>query len=191
MKWNRIMGNRLSKIATRTGDKGTTGLGDGSRIDKDALRVHAMGDVDELNSQVGVLLCEDLPQAMREELISIQHDLFDMGGELCIPGYTLITDVQVARLDGLLEKYNADLPALKDFILPGGSRAAAVAHVCRTVCRRAERSIVSVGKAETINDAPRQYMNRLSDLLFVLSRVLNRYAGGNDVLWEKDRERDA
>lgn len=191
MKWNRIMGNRLSKIATRTGDKGTTGLGDGSRIDKDALRVHAMGDVDELNSQVGVLLCEDLPQAMREELISIQHDLFDMGGELCIPGYTLITDVQVARLDGLLEKYNADLPALKDFILPGGSRAAAVAHVCRTVCRRAERSIVSVGKAETINDAPRQYMNRLSDLLFVLSRVLNRYAGGSDVLWEKDRERDA
>jgi cob(I)alamin adenosyltransferase len=185
------MGNRLSKIATRTGDKGTTGLGDGSRVDKDGLRVHAMGDVDELNSQVGVLLCEDLPQAMREELISIQHDLFDMGGELCIPGYTLITAVQVARLDGLLEKYNADLPALKDFILPGGSRAAALAHVCRTVCRRAERSIVSVGKAETINDAPRQYMNRLSDLLFVLSRVLNRYAGGSDVLWEKERKRDA
>ncbi|WP_339941660.1 cob(I)yrinic acid a,c-diamide adenosyltransferase [Undibacterium luofuense] len=183
------MGNRLSKIATRTGDAGTTGLGDGSRVDKDALRVHAMGDVDELNSQIGVLLCEDLPQAMREELISIQHDLFDLGGELCIPGFQLITDAQVSRLDGLLEKYNADLPPLKDFILPGGSRAAAIAHVCRTVCRRAERAIVSVGKAEALNDAPRQYMNRLSDLLFVLSRVLNRYAGGQDVLWQKERVR--
>jgi cob(I)alamin adenosyltransferase len=183
------MGNRLSKIATRTGDAGTTGLGDGSRVDKDALRVHAMGDVDELNSQIGVLLCEDLPQAMREELISIQHDLFDLGGELCIPGFQLITDAQVSRLDSLLEKYNADLPPLKDFILPGGSRAAAIAHVCRTVCRRAERAIVSVGKAETLNDAPRQYMNRLSDLLFVLSRVLNRYAGGQDVLWQKERVR--
>ena len=183
------MGNRLSKIATRTGDAGTTGLGDGSRVDKDALRVHAMGDVDELNSQIGVLLCEDLPQAMREELISIQHDLFDLGGELCIPGFQLITDAQVSRLDSLLEKYNADLPPLKDFILPGGSRAAAIAHVCRTVCRRDERAIVSVGKAEALNDAPRQYMNRLSDLLFVLSRVLNRYAGGQDVLWQKERVR--
>ncbi|MFZ6873392.1 cob(I)yrinic acid a,c-diamide adenosyltransferase [Undibacterium sp. Di27W] len=183
------MGNRLSKIATRTGDKGTTGLGDGSRIAKDALRVHAMGDVDELNSHIGVLLCEDMPDQMKHELVSIQHDLFDMGGELCIPGYTMITDTQVERLDALLEKYNADLPPLKDFILPGGSRAAAIANVCRTVCRRAERAIVSVGNAETINDAPRQYMNRLSDLLFVLSRVLNRYAGGSDVLWEKERER--
>jgi len=183
------MGNRLSKIATRTGDKGTTGLGDGSRIAKDALRVHAMGDVDELNSQIGVLLCEDMPEQMKQELFSIQHDLFDMGGELCIPGYTMITDTQVERLDALLEKYNADLPPLKDFILPGGSRAAAIANVCRTVCRRAERAIVSVGNAETINDAPRQYMNRLSDLLFVLSRVLNRYAGGSDVLWEKERQR--
>ncbi len=183
------MGNRLSKIATRTGDKGTTGLGDGSRVAKDALRVHAMGDVDELNSQIGVLLCEDIPEQMKHELVSIQHDLFDMGGELCIPGYTMITEAQVERLDALLEKYNADLPPLKDFILPGGSRAAAIANVCRTVCRRAERAIVSVGSAEQINDAPRQYMNRLSDLLFVLSRVLNRYAGGSDVLWEKDRER--
>jgi cob(I)alamin adenosyltransferase len=183
------MGNRLSKIATRTGDKGTTGLGDGSRIDKDSLRIHAIGDVDELNSQIGVLLCETLPDALREELISIQHDLFDMGGELCIPGYTMITAEQVARLDALLEKYNADLPPLRDFILPGGSRAAAIAHVCRTVCRRAERLIVSLGKAETLNDAPRQYMNRLSDLLFILSRVLNRFAGGGDVLWEKERDR--
>ncbi len=184
------MGNRLSKIATRTGDNGTTGLGDGSRVDKDALRVHAMGDVDELNSHVGLLLCEELPAALREELISIQHDLFDMGGELCIPGYSMITDAQVARLDSLLEKYNADLPPLEDFILPAGSRAAAQAHVCRTVCRRAERAIVSLGKTDTLNVHPRQYMNRLSDLLFVLSRVLNRFGGGSDVLWQKGRVRD-
>jgi len=185
-----IMGNRLSKIATRTGDNGTTGLGDGSRVAKDSLRVQAMGDVDELNSHVGLLLCEELPDALREELISIQHDLFDLGGELCIPGYTLIADTHVARLDALLEKYNADLPPLKDFILPAGSRAAALAHVCRTICRRAERAIVSLGNSEKINDNPRHYMNRLSDLLFVLSRVLNRFAGGGDVLWEKDRKRE-
>jgi cob(I)alamin adenosyltransferase len=184
------MGNRLSKIATRTGDNGTTGLGDGSRTGKDSLRVHAMGDVDELNSHIGLLLCEDLPSAMREELISIQHDLFDLGGELCIPGYTIITEVHVARLDALLEKYNADLPPLKEFILPAGSRAASLAHVCRTVCRRAERSIVGLGNSDAINDGPRRYMNRLSDLMFVLSRVLNRYAGGADVLWEKDRKRE-
>ena len=184
------MGNRLSKIATRTGDNGTTGLGDGSRIDKDSLRVHAMGDVDELNSHIGLLLCEDLPPALREELISIQHDLFDMGGELCIPGFAMIEEMHVVRLDALLEKYNADLPPLKDFILPAGARAGAQAHVCRTVCRRAERVIVSLGKVETIHDYPRQYMNRLSDLLFVLSRVLNRFAGGGDVLWEKDRKRE-
>jgi cob(I)alamin adenosyltransferase len=184
------MGNRLSKIATRTGDKGTTGLGDGSRVGKDSLRVHAMGDVDELNSYIGLLLCEDLPAALREELISIQHDLFDLGGELCIPGYVLITEVHVGRLDTLLEKYNADLPPLKDFILPAGSRAASLAHVCRTICRRAERAIVTLGNSEKIEDNPRQYMNRLSDLLFVLSRVLNRFAGGSDVLWEKDRKRE-
>jgi cob(I)alamin adenosyltransferase len=184
------MGNRLSKIATRTGDKGTTGLGDGSRVGKDSLRIHAMGDVDELNSYIGLLLCEDLPAALREELISIQHDLFDLGGELCIPGYVLITEVHVGRLDTLLEKYNADLPPLKDFILPAGSRAASLAHVCRTICRRAERAIVTLGNSEKIEDNPRQYMNRLSDLLFVLSRVLNRFAGGSDVLWEKDRKRE-
>ena len=183
------MGNRLSKIATRTGDNGTTGLGDGSRVDKDSLRVQAMGDVDELNSHVGLLLCESLPEALRGELVTIQHDLFDMGGELCIPGFTMITDSHVARLDTLLEKYNADLPPLADFILPAGSRAASQAHVCRTVCRRAERVIVSLGKVDALHDNPRRYMNRLSDLLFVLSRVLNRYAGGSDVLWEKDRIR--
>lgn len=185
------MGNRLSKIATRTGDNGSTGLGDGSRTDKDSLRIQAIGDIDELNSQLGLLSCDKLDPALREILLSIQHDLFDLGGELCIPGYTLISDAQVARLDRLLEKYNADLPPLKDFILPGGSHAAALAHVCRTVCRRAERSIVSLGKSETVSDALRQYVNRLSDLLFVLSRVLNRTDGGSDVLWQKDRMRDA
>ena len=183
------MGNRLSKIATRTGDNGTTGLGDGSRVDKDSLRVHAMGDVDELNSHVGLLLCEMLPEALREELVTIQHDLFDLGGELCIPGFSMIQETHLARLDALLEKYNADLTPLADFILPAGSRASSQAHVCRTVCRRAERAIVSLGKADTLNDMPRQYMNRLSDLLFVLSRVLNRFAGGSDVLWQKDRAR--
>lgn len=183
------MGNRLSKIATRTGDNGTTGLGDGSRTAKDSVRINTLGEVDELNSFVGLLLCEDMPADLREELVSIQHDLFDLGGELCIPGYQLITDVHVERLDGLLEKYNATLPALQDFILPAGSRAAAVAHVCRTVCRRAERSIVSLGRDEKINEHPRQYVNRLSDLMFVLSRVLNRYAGGSDVLWQNDRKR--
>lgn len=182
------MGNRLSKIATRTGDQGTTGLGDGSRTDKDSLRVHAMGDVDELNSQLGLLLCEDLPVGLTDELLTIQHDLFDLGGELCIPGYVLIRDEQVAGLDALLEKYNADLSPLQEFILPGGSRAAALAHVCRTVCRRAERMLVTLGKAESVNPQPRQYLNRLSDLLFVLSRVLNRHAGRSDVLWKHERK---
>ena len=183
------MGNRLSKIATRTGDDGSTGLGDGSRTAKDSERIASLGDVDELNSFIGLLLCEELPAELREELITIQHDLFDLGGELCIPGYTMITDEHVVRLDGLLEKYNASLPALQEFILPAGSRAASLAHVCRTVCRRAERSIVALGRVEAINAHPRQYVNRLSDLMFVLSRVLNRVAGGSDVLWQHDRKR--
>ncbi len=183
------MGNRLSKIATRTGDNGSTGLGDGSRTEKDSVRIHSLGEVDELNSFVGLLLCEEMPADLREELVSIQHDLFDLGGELCIPGYQMIKEDHVARLDGLLEKYNATLEPLKDFILPAGSRAASVAHVCRTVCRRAERSIVALGKAENIHPHPRQYVNRLSDLMFVLSRVLNRYAGGSDVLWNHERKR--
>ncbi|ATD63652.1 MAG: cob(I)yrinic acid a,c-diamide adenosyltransferase [Janthinobacterium svalbardensis] len=183
------MGNRLSKIATRTGDNGSTGLGDGSRTSKDSARIHAMGDVDELNSNIGLLLCEAMPDALREELVAIQHDLFDLGGEICIPGYQLIKEEHVLRLDDLLAKYNADLPALSEFILPAGSRAASLAHVCRTVCRRAERSIVALANAETIHEHPRQYVNRLSDLLFVLSRVLNRFAGGSDVLWRHDRTR--
>ena len=185
------MGNRLSKIATRTGDKGTTGLGDGSRTGKDSLRIQAIGDVDELNSQLGLLLCEQLAAELREALLSIQHDLFDLGGELCIPGYALVSAAQVARLDVLLIKDNAVLPPLKASILPGRNPLAALVHVCRTVCRRAERSIVSLGKSETVNEEVRQYVNRLSDLLFVLSRVLNRADGGSDVLWQKDRLRDA
>ncbi len=183
------MGNRLSKIATRTGDDGTTGLGDGSRTGKDSARIHSLGEVDELNSFVGLLLCEEMPPDLREELISIQHDLFDLGGELCIPGYEMIKIEHVARLDGLLEKYNAELPVLKEFILPAGSRAASLAHVCRTVCRRAERSIVALSHAESIRPHPRQYVNRLSDLMFVLARVLNRFAGGSDVLWQHERKR--
>ena len=183
------MGNRLSKIATRTGDNGTTGLGDGSRTGKDSARIAALGDVDELNSFVGLLLCEDMPAALREELVTIQHDLFDLGGELCIPGYQMIKDEHVERLDALLAKYNATLPVLQEFILPAGSRAASLSHVCRTVCRRAERAIVTLGKDEAINDHPRQYVNRLSDLMFVLARVLNRYAGGSDVLWQHQRKR--
>jgi cob(I)alamin adenosyltransferase len=183
------MGKRLSTIATRTGDDGSTGLGDGSRTGKDSARVHAMGDVDELNSHIGLLLCEAMPEALRAELVLIQHDLFDLGGELCIPGYQLIKEEHVLRLDALLAKYNADLPALTEFILPAGSRAAALAHVCRTVCRRAERSIVTLGAAEAIHAHPRQYANRLSDLLFVLARVLNRFDGGGDVLWNHERDK--
>ena len=179
------MGHRLSQIATRTGDDGTTGLGDGSRTAKDSLRIEAMGDVDELNSAIGVLLAEQLPEEVRADLLDIQHDLFDLGGELCIPGYTMLKEAQVARLDARLAHYNASLPRLAEFILPGGSRAAALAHICRATCRRAERAIVTLGKAETINAAPRQYVNRLSDLLFVLARVLNRAAGGADVQWQQ------
>jgi cob(I)alamin adenosyltransferase len=181
------MGHRLTQIATRTGDDGTTGLGDGSRTAKDSLRIEAMGDVDELNSTIGVLLCEPLPDDVRAALLDIQHDLFDLGGELCIPGFENIAEAQVARLDTLLAQHNETLPRLQEFILPGGSRAAAIAHVARTVCRRAERVVVALGRAEAVRPLCRQYLNRLSDLMFVLARVLNRHAGGSDVLWEKGR----
>ena len=176
------MGKRLTQIATRTGDDGTTGLGDGSRTAKDSLRIAALGDVDELNSVIGLLLVEAMPDDIREALVGIQHDLFDLGGELCIPGFENVADAQVARLDELLAHYNAALPRLQEFILPGGSRAAALAHVGRTVARRAERAIVALGHEEAVRPACRQYVNRLSDLLFVLARVLNRAAGGADVL---------
>ena len=181
------MANRLSQIATRTGDNGSTGLGDNSRVSKDSLRIHAMGDVDELNSHIGLLLCEPLAADVRELLVEVQHQLFNLGGELSIPGYELLKLDAVARLDSALAHYNAQLPRLAEFILPAGSRAAAQAHVCRTVARRAERTVVALGKIEALKEAPRQYLNRLSDLLFVLSRVLNRMNGGDDVYWKSER----
>ena len=180
-------GNRLSKIVTRTGDAGTTGLGDGSRTTKDSLRIDAIGEVDELNSTIGVLLCEDLPIAVRDALLDVQNDLFDLGGELCLPGMAVMKDTQVARLEDLAEHFNADLPMLKEFILPGGTRPAALAHLCRTVARRAERSMVRLHTAEPLSDAARRYINRLSDLLFILGRLLNRAGGRGDVLWQKGK----
>jgi len=185
------MGQRLTQIATRTGDDGSTGLGDGTRVPKDHLRVMAMGDVDELNSGLGVLLAEPLPGDVRELLVTIQHELFNLGGELSIPGYQLLKPGAVLRLDEALEHYNAQLPRLKEFILPAGARSAALAHVCRTVARRAERSLVALSSHEAVHEAPRQYLNRLSDLMFVLARVLNRAnldgLGGDDVYWRSER----
>jgi cob(I)alamin adenosyltransferase len=181
------MGNRLTQIATRTGDDGTTGLGDNSRVPKDHLRVHAMGEVDELNSHIGLLLCEPLPAALRELLVDVQHQLFNLGGELSMPGYTLLKPEALLQIDNALAEHNAALPRLAEFILPAGTRAAALAHVCRTVARRAERAVVALGAAEPLNDAPRRYLNRLSDLLFVLARVLNRVDGGDDVYWKSER----
>jgi len=181
------MGNRLSKITTRTGDDGTTGLGDGSRTRKDSPRIIAIGEVDELNSTLGLLLTEPMPETIRSALLDIQHDLFDLGGELCIPGFENLDEARLVRLDELLEVHNSTLPRLQEFILPGGSRPAAIAHIARTVCRRAERAVVALGQAEAVRPLCRHYLNRLSDLLFVLARVLNRAAGGQDVLWEKDR----
>lgn len=181
------MGKRLTQIATRTGDDGTTGLGDGTRVAKDTLRVQAMGDVDELNSTLGVLACEALPDDVRLVVSDIQHDLFDLGGELSIPGYAMVSAAQVSALEGWLAQYNAQLPRLEEFILPGGSRAAAIAHVARTIARRAERSVVALGRVEPVRVEARHYLNRLSDLLFVLARVLNRHAGGSDVQWQKNK----
>jgi len=181
------MGNRLTQIATRTGDDGSTGLGDNTRVSKDSPRPHAMGDVDELNSHLGLLLCEPLPQDVRELLIDVQHQLFNLGGELSIPGFELLKDEAVLQLDEALAHYNAALPRLQEFILPAGTRAAAQAHVCRTVARRAERACVALGNEEALNDTPRQYLNRLSDLMFVLARVLNRMNGGDDVYWRSER----
>ena len=185
------MANRLTQIATRTGDDGTTGLGDGTRVPKDHLRVQAMGDVDELNSGLGVLLAEPLPADVRELLVVIQHELFNLGGELSIPGFELLKTAAVIRLDEALAHYNDTLPRLKEFILPAGTRSAALAHVSRTVARRAERAVVALSTQASVNDAPRQYLNRLSDLLFVLARVLNRAnldgLGGDDVYWRSER----
>jgi cob(I)alamin adenosyltransferase len=181
------MGNRLTQIATRTGDAGTTGLGDNSRVSKNSLRVHAMGEVDELNSHIGVLLCEDMAPDVRSLLVEIQHQLFNLGGELSIPGFELLKTEAVLSLDDALATYNEQLPRLQEFILPAGTRAASLAHVCRTVARRAERAVVALGNEEAIKETPRQYLNRLSDLMFVLARVLNRMNGGDDVYWKSER----
>lgn len=183
------MGNRLSKIYTRTGDDGSTGLGDGSRVRKDAARVGAYGNVDELNSVLGMLLTNALPATMAEELTRIQHTLFDLGGELCIPGMALIEQVDIDWLEQTLDRYNADLPPLKDFILPGGGMAAAICHLARTVCRRAERETVTLAHDEPVRAEVLGYLNRLSDLLFVLARVLARASGAGEVLWQRQHRR--
>jgi cob(I)alamin adenosyltransferase len=183
------MGNRLSKIYTKTGDDGTTGLGDGTRVAKDSLRVAGYGTVDELNSTIGVVLAQEMPGAVRETLVQVQHDLFDLGGELCIPGMAMIHDADVERLEKTLDTFNEDLPPLKDFILPGGGGAAACTHVARTVCRRAERDVVTLSRSENVRPEAIRYLNRLSDLLFVLARVLARASGHGEVLWQHERRK--
>lgn len=186
------MGNRLSKIYTRTGDDGSTGLGDGSRVGKDSLRVNAYGTVDELNSAIGIVLACDLPAEMATTLTAIQHELFDLGGELCIPGMALVDASDIDRLETTLDRYNDDLPALKDFILPGGGMAAAQMHLARTICRRAERETIALSRSEEVRPEAIRYLNRLSDLLFVLARVAARASGHGEVLWRNEhRQRGA
>ncbi len=184
----RTMGHRLSKIVTRTGDAGTTGLGDGTRITKDSARIEAIGAVDELNSTLGVLAAELLPMPVAACILEVQHDLFDLGGELSIPGRAAISHAHVERIEAAVERFNADLPPLKEFILPGGTRAASLAHVARTVCRRAERALIGLAKTDNVSEFARKYLNRLSDLLFVLARAINRAEGQADVLWRRDRK---
>ena len=183
------MGNRLSKIYTRTGDDGSTGLGDGTRVAKDSLRVEAMGAVDELNSALGVLLCNPLDETLHSALVDIQHTLFDIGGELCIPGATVIGADRVTVLEQQLDALNADLPPLKEFILPGGSSAAAACHLARAICRRSERRVHSLSRTAAVNPDAIKYLNRLSDLLFVMARYLNKVAGEPDVLWQHGRNK--
>ena len=178
------MGNRLSKIYTRTGDDGTTGLGDGSRINKDSLRVEAMGDVDELNSVIGIMLTEPVPEHLIGLLTQIQLDLFSVGGEICIPGYVILQQTRIDDLEEAIDTLNDELAPLKEFILPGGSKASAYCHLARTVCRRAERKLVELHRNETVTDISLQYLNRLSDLLFVMCRTMNKEAGVLDVLWK-------
>lgn len=178
------MGNRLSKIYTRTGDDGTTGLGDGSRINKDSLRIDAMGDVDELNSVIGILLTENLSTALAAYLTEIQHDLFNLGGEICIPDYVILQQASIDSLEQAIDNLNANLEPLKEFILPGGTKAAAYCHLARTVCRRAERKLIQLHRIEKVTQISLQYLNRLSDLLFVMCRIINKEAGISDVLWK-------
>ena len=183
------MGNRLSKIYTRTGDDGSTGLGDGARVSKDSARVTAYGTVDEANSAIGIVLACDIPESIRNVLVAVQHQLFDLGGELCIPGHAAIFDADIQALEDTLDRFNADLPPLKDFILPGGGMAAAQAHLARTICRRAEREVVTLSHHDAVRPEAIRYLNRLSDLLFVLCRVLARESGHGEVLWRHDRRR--
>lgn len=183
------MGNRLSKIVTRTGDDGSTGLADGSRLSKAALRVAAMGEVDELNSAVGLLLAHDPPADLGAVLTAVQHHLFDLGGELATPGRTAMTPEHALFLEEVCEELNADLPPLKEFILPGGSAHAAICHLARAVCRRAERAAVALASQETVNPAVLVYLNRLSDVLFVMARVINRARGGAEVYWQPAKGR--
>ncbi len=183
------MGNRLSKIYTKTGDDGTTGLGDGTRVAKDSARVNAYGTVDEANSTIGLLLAAEIPNDVRDLLTRVQHQLFDLGGELCIPGHAAISDADVEALEARLDHYNDDLPPLKDFILPGGGEAAARCHVARTVVRRAERDTVTLSRHDAVRPQAIRYLNRLSDLLFVLARVLARASGHGEVLWDHDRRK--
>ena len=183
------MGNRLSKIYTKTGDDGTTGLGDGTRVAKDSARVAAYGTVDEANSAIGLLLASSLPGDVRELLTTVQHQLFDLGGELCIPGHAAISDEDVAALERELDRHNEPLPPLKDFILPGGGEPAARCHLARTIVRRAEREAVTLARHEAVRPEAIRYLNRLSDLLFVLARVLARADGHGEVLWKHERRR--
>ena len=183
------MGNRLSKIYTRTGDDGSTGLGDGSRVGKDSFRVEAYGTVDEANSCIGLILASEVPESIRTLLTAVQHQLFDLGGELCIPGHAAIFEADIDRLEHHLDMFNDDLPPLKDFILPGGGEAAARCHIARTVVRRAERETVALARVETVRPEAVRYLNRLSDLLFVLARVLARHSGHGEVLWNHDRRK--
>jgi cob(I)alamin adenosyltransferase len=180
------MGNRLSKIYTRTGDNGTTGLGDGSRINKDSLRVEAMGDVDELNSMIGLMMTEVVPAFLSNILTQIQHDLFNVGGEICIPNYVILKQSRINELENTIDELNSQLTPLKEFILPGGTKAAAYCHLARTICRRAERKLVELHRNEKVTDISLQYLNRLSDLLFVMCRVINKETGVSDVLWKNE-----
>jgi cob(I)alamin adenosyltransferase len=183
------VGNRLSKIYTRTGDDGSTGLGDGSRVSKDSARVTAYGTVDEANSAIGLVLAAELPPEVREVLVSVQHHMFDLGGELCIPGHAAVFDADIEGLEKTLDAFNADLPPLKDFILPGGGLAAAHCHLARTICRRAEREVVTLSHHDAVRPEAIRYLNRLSDLLFVLARVLARSSGHGEVLWNHERRK--
>ena len=183
------MGNRLSKIVTRTGDAGMTGLANGERVAKDCLRIDCIGEIDELNSGLGVLLAEELPPAVRDVLTGIQNDLFDLGGEICLPGYSAIKEEHILHLEEAVERFNGELSPLKEFILPGGNRAAALAHLSRSVCRRVERRLVHLAGSEAVPELARKYVNRLSDLLFVLARTLNHLGGQGDILWKHERKK--